>query len=123
MVLSKFRVQTEESLKSDKISFFFFLFSVVSILLQSSLILTTSSSLPPLVPLFYSRPWGEAQLAPWTFLWILPGLSLAISLLNFSLAIFVFGKLRFLSRTLFIFAFIVAVGTLYGTVKIISLLT
>lgn len=42
--------------------------------------------LPPEVPLFYSRPWGEAQLAsPW-FLLVLPALSLFITALNFILS-------------------------------------
>jgi hypothetical protein len=30
----------------------------------------TSKHLPPQVPLFYSRPWGEEQLADTRFLWL-----------------------------------------------------
>ncbi len=44
------------------------------------------NKLPPLVPLFYSRPWGEAQLvSPWLLL-VLPAFSFFISLLNFILS-------------------------------------
>lgn len=38
--------------------------------------------LPPQVPLFYSRPWGEEQLVSPLTLFILPGLSLAVILIN-----------------------------------------
>lgn len=42
--------------------------------------------LPPEIPLFYSRPWGELQLAsPWLLL-ILPALSLFIVIFNFILS-------------------------------------
>lgn len=39
-------------------------------------------SLPRLVPLFYSRPWGEEQLAPNKYLFLLPIFSLIIFLFN-----------------------------------------
>lgn len=45
-------------------------------------------SLPPQVPLFYSRPWGEEQLATPASLFILPGLSLIIFLINSALSLF-----------------------------------
>lgn len=38
--------------------------------------------LPAKLPLFYSRPWGEEQLANPLSLWLIPGLSLAIILIN-----------------------------------------
>lgn len=34
--------------------------------------------LPPQIPLFFSRPWGEAQLAPAYFLLLLPSLTLLV---------------------------------------------
>lgn len=42
--------------------------------------------LPPQVPLFYSRPWGESQLtSPWLLL-VLPALSLFIVIFNLILS-------------------------------------
>ena len=53
-------------------------------LAQLGLILVFWRKLPPEVPLFYSRPWGKEQLAnPW-FLFLIPGLTLVIFLINFS---------------------------------------
>jgi len=58
------------------------------------------SHLPPQVPLFYSRPWGEKQLVAPVFLVILPILSFFIFLLN-----------TFLGRILLSFPFLeVALG-------------
>lgn len=39
-------------------------------------------SLPPEIPLFYSRPWGEDQLTERLFIFLLPGLSLVILVFN-----------------------------------------
>lgn len=55
--------------------------------------------LPPQVPLFYSRPWGEAQLAAPFQLFLLPGLSLAIWLVNGVLSNLI-GKKEFFSSLL-----------------------
>lgn len=42
--------------------------------------------LPPELPLLYSRPYGEAQLADNYWLWFLPGLNLVLELLTIRLA-------------------------------------
>lgn len=41
------------------------------------------AKMPPQVPLFYSRPWGEEILAPPYLLFILPFASLLVLLINF----------------------------------------
>ena len=122
MTFPKFKNQTQESLSSDKLLFWIFLFSIISILAQSSLILSASGKLPPQVPLFYSRPWGEAMLAAPLALWILPAICASVCLINFSISIFLLSTNRFLVRTLLAASFIVSLATLYDTVKIISLL-
>lgn len=58
------------------------------------------SFLPPEVPLFYSRPWGEAQLTTPGFLWLLPLGVAAIGFFNFYIAGALFEKFPFLSRVL-----------------------
>jgi len=75
--------------------------------------------LPPEVPLFYSRPWGEAQLAsPW-FLLTLPALSLFITVLNFILSGLFFDS-SFLVQVLTWGATVFASLALFTLVKIIS---
>lgn len=50
-------------------------------ILSSCAILTFFfTKLPPEVPLFYSRPWGEEQLTNPVMLWLLPGTNLIIFL-------------------------------------------
>jgi hypothetical protein len=122
MTFPKFKNQTQESLSADKLNFWIFLFAIISILAQASLILSASGRLPPQVPLFYSRPWGEAMLAAPLALWILPAICAFVGLVNFSISIFLISNNRFLSRILFIVSFIVSLTTLYNTIKIISLL-
>lgn len=124
MTLTKLRIaKTQQGLKQDKLAVAIFLFSTLSVLAQASLILTSSSSFPPVIPLFYSKPWGEAMLASNLAIWLLPTICAATSLVNFSLALFVFRGNQFILRVLFIFTFIVALATLYDTAKIISILT
>jgi len=122
MAFPKFKNQTQESLSADKLLFSIFLFAILSILAQASLILSASGRLPPQVPIFYSRPWGEAMLATPLALWTLPAISALVSLVNFSISIFLLSKNRFLVRILFVVSLIVSLTTLYNTVKIISLL-
>ena len=78
-------------------------------------------SLPPEIPLFYSRPWGESQLAPPVMIWLLPGGLLLAGFLNLYLAALSFEELGFLSRILtwsnVLMAFLVTVSL----VKIIML--
>lgn len=77
--------------------------------------------LPPEVPLFYSRPWGEAQLAsPWLLL-ILPALSLFIIILNFILSGLLFD-FSFLVQVLMWGATVFAFLALFTLVKIISVI-
>ena len=59
--------------------------------------------LPPQVPLFYSLPWGKEQLASPVFLWLLPGSSLALVLINLLVASF-FSSDKLLTRILAITA-------------------
>ncbi|MDQ3098583.1 MAG: hypothetical protein M3Q44_02455 [bacterium] len=45
------------------------------------------SQLPPQVPLFLQRPWGNEQLAPKSWLWLQPGLLLLFFLVNYALSL------------------------------------
>lgn len=121
MPLTRFKVQTEE-VQKDKLALFVFLFALLSTFIQASLIFTSSAKLPPVIPLFYSRTWGEAMLAPKILIWILPAICASVTITNYSLAVLGLRGRKFLEKVLFIFTLILAVGTLYGTIKIIALL-
>lgn len=56
--------------------------------------------LPPKIPLFYSRPWGEAQLASPLFLFLLTGTVMALVLMNLLVTAIVYNKERLLSQIL-----------------------
>jgi len=60
--------------------------SIILIIVQTTVTSLFFSQLPPKVPLYYSQPWGENQLADSTYLFILPISSLIILIVNSILA-------------------------------------
>lgn len=78
--------------------------------------------LPPEVPLFYSKPWGQEQLGQPIFLWlplILAGLTL---LANSALASFL-GENQFLKKTLVIGAIVASFLASITVIRIIFLVS
>lgn len=69
-------IPQEDSIKKP------FFVSLVIILLCAVLIGIQWHNLPPEVPLFFSRPWGNLQLAPVIYLSLPLGLSLLLLLVN-----------------------------------------
>lgn len=59
------------------------LLNVVFIAVSLGVIILTFNDLPLQVPLFYSLPWGDGQLASKQFLFILPLFSVIILIFNF----------------------------------------
>jgi hypothetical protein len=88
----------------------------VAVALSSILL---KSFLPPLVPLFYGRPAGEAQLTNTFGLLVAPGVSLLIVLINSLLSLWV--KDDFLKKLLAISAIVISVLTSITIIKIILL--
>lgn len=82
------------------------------------------SALPNQVPLFYSRPWGEDQLAPKVFLFLIPACSLTVFLINLTtVKLLVKNNQSFLSSVSQLFALLFSFLGLIALVKIIFLLT
>lgn len=69
-----------EKLFQDQFCFWSLAFSLIALSLGIFLIGFSWSRLPPEVPLYFSRPWGQEQLAPKFQIIILPALSLGIFL-------------------------------------------
>lgn len=78
-------------------------------------------SLPPEIPLFYSRPWGENQLASPSLIWLLPTAAFITGLLNFYLAANFFEEMPFLSHVLSWSSVLIAFLTTVSVFKIIIL--
>lgn len=82
-------------------------------------LLLFKSILPPLAPLFYGRPMGEAQLTKTLGLLIAPGVGILITLLNLFLSLGI--KDDFLKKLLAISAIIISVLTTITIIKIVLL--
>ncbi len=79
-------------------------------------------SLPHEVPLFYSLPWGEQQLASSISLFFLILFSLAVVLLNWAGAVFVYKEQVFLARALIFLGLIISLLVSITIVKIVFLM-
>lgn len=76
--------------------------------------------LPPQVPLLFSHPWGEEQLAEPIFLFIFPGGIILILITNLAMAIF-FSKEKLLLRTLILANSLFSFLALYALIRILIL--
>lgn len=106
----------------NKVYFYPLLFTVLSIAIQTTAISFYLPRLPPQVPFYYSRPWGEAQLATPYSLFILPGFCLASLLINSTLVVLLLGRKQFLSLCLMWTNVLINVLSLITLFKIISLI-
>ena len=66
--------------------------SLILALSSSALIWVNRDNFPIAVPLWFSRDWGESQLATPTFLWILPAAILSLAIINSLIASYVWPK-------------------------------
>lgn len=97
-------------------------FITASILWLSSLslILFLRFKLPPQVPLFYSRPWGEEQLTSPHSLFLLPGVIFVILLINLVAGSF-FSEEKLILRILALTGALSAFFGFFALIKILAL--
>lgn len=81
------------------------------------------SRLPPLVPLWYSRPWGTDQMAPPVWLFILPLGSLVLYFVNLVIAIYLTADYLIFTQMLFLSSFLVSCLSFITLIKILFLVT
>lgn len=79
--------------------------------------------LPPQVPLWYDKPWGNDQLANPLWLFVLPFGSIIIYLANIILSIYFTSELLIFTQTLFLTSLTVSLLSFITLVKIIFLVT
>lgn len=94
---------------------------VLQFFIGSATILWFWKHLPPTIPMWYSRPWGEDRLAsPW-FLW----LPLAVAALIYSINLLIASQLNvhhpMFVRVLFLTTFLVSCLSVFQIISIISL--
>ena len=97
------------------------LISIITALTQIILIVLFFSQLPPKVPLFYSRPWGNTQLADPLHLFFLPGSSILVLIINSIVAAMYIDHEEFYSYCLSWVSSIFSIFCLITLVKIISI--
>lgn len=107
----------------DKTSLFASRVSLGLILISLLVLVVAWRFLPPEVPLFYSLPYGQSELAGRLFLWLLPAASLLIFFLNFQLAIKFFSEEKLLAQIALLTTSIVSLFSSVTLIKIIFLAT
>lgn len=83
------------------------------------LLLIHQNDLPPSVPLWFSKPWGQERLASPTFLWLFPTIILFFLLLNNLIAKLLFRTQRVLAAVLVWSALIVSLILLFPLYRIL----
>jgi len=111
-----------EGLSDDRLLFYLFWASIILIAIEVGIIIFSFSKLPPQIPFFYSKPWGDSILAAPQFIWLLPGASIAVLSLNSILGLITLKVDGFLRRTFFIGTFFIIFCSLWATFQIVNLL-
>lgn len=93
--------------------------SLVLIASQLGLIIFSYAKLPPQIPLFFSRPWGEQQLVQPLLIIILPIFSLVFLIINSLIASMFLDKEKFLSQIL---TFGAALFSLFNSIALIKII-
>jgi hypothetical protein len=97
----------------------YFLAAAIVCFITALLILILKNNLPPLVPLLYGRPSGEAELTITAGLFIAPGVALIITFVNLLISLWV--KDDFLKKILAVSSIVISALVAITIVRIIFL--
>lgn len=100
-----------------------FRWNLVFIIIQVLVLAWRFTNLPSQVPLYYSLPWGESQLASATSLFLLPTISLVILLINNLFSISLSSTNNLLSRILIFASLAISLFFLITLLKIVNLVS
>src|SRR5688572_26854683 len=106
---------------SDKIIRVSVMTSIVLIIIETLIVLFTYNLLPPLVPFFNSKPWGEERLASSGIIFALPPLLFTIFMVNNLLSAYYYSKNTLVSRILSFTSLLVTILTGIAIVQIVFL--
>jgi hypothetical protein len=107
----------------EKVNGQIFRWNIIVLLCQVAVLLVKFNTLPPQIPLFYSLPWGSSQIASAPSVFILPGFSLAVMLVNNLLAIFFLKSTKLFSRLLVVISLICSIFAAIALFQIIFLVS
>jgi len=107
----------------EKINSQFLRWNLFLIISQIIILFFKFNDLPQQVPLYYSLPWGEGQLASATSLFLLPTFSIVVLLINNLIATFFFKSISLFSRLLVIFSLIFSLLSTISLTRIILLIS
>ncbi|MDD2225330.1 MAG: hypothetical protein PHP97_04210 [Candidatus Shapirobacteria bacterium] len=107
----------------EKINSQFLRWNLLLIIFQIAILFFKFNELPQQVPLYYSLPWGEEQLASAASLFLLPTFSIVILLINNLIATFFFKSIPLFSRLLVIFSLIFSLLSSISLTRIILLIS
>lgn len=98
-------------------------FIAISTLITGGLFAWRYSSLPPQLPFWFSRPWGDDQLAaPWWLL-MLPASVIVWHLVNSLVSIYVLHDHRIFSKILFLTSLMLSVMSMIIVAKVIFMVS
>lgn len=80
-------------------------------------------TLPPKIPLWYSQPWGNDQLAHPLWIFILPLGSIMLYVINAAVAIYFLSEYLVFAQIAFLTSLVVSVLSFIALVKILFLVT
>ncbi len=98
-------------------------FILLLALLSMGILLWKLSSLPPMVPLWYSRPWGEDQLARPLWLFLLPLSALVWYAINFLVSMYMLSEYLLFTQMLFVSSLVVSLLSFLTLIKILFLVS
>lgn len=110
-------------LLSDRINRYAFFSSIGVIVVGLTFFLINVWTLPPLVPIFYNRPWGLPQLGSPIHLLLLIFASIAVFVLNITIALAFQRNVILLSRILLWIAVLVSLLSTTAVFRVILLVT
>lgn len=97
--------------------------NLILIIIQLAFVFYKFNQLPKQVPLFYSLPFGEDQLASASQLFFIPIFSITIGLINTAISALFLHNKALLSRLLIIFSLIYSFLSLITLYQIITLIS
>lgn len=114
-----FKFKTENFVTSNKLVFWITLSPIILSIILSLVILFGLKSLPPKLPLFYSLPWGDNQLASHQEFLLIPAIIIAVALLNSIVSWQLHPSQSFFKRILLFSPLIISLLLIVTFVKIV----
>lgn len=124
-ILGKFSITDEAKtgLLRERLNVLVLAVCLILEIAQVLMIILNWSKLPPQIPLYYSKPWGEPMLSSPIGIWLLPAIAFVSIFLNFIVAVFAHKSEIFVARVLVFSSGLVSFISFWAVLKITTLLT